>query len=577
MAIRERAVERDRERFLSDSSAPRSVRPEIAVSWRRCSFLDVPAERLSPRYAPDIDPDGPLLRAALPVIDHVNERLGDVGISFLLTDPSARIIDRRSSNIQLLDRLDTVSAATGFIFAEDEVGTNGVGTAIELRRPVRVDGHEHYVEELRQFTCIGIPIFGADKRLHGLLDVSCVADHHNTVINFIAEQTAEKIEQRLLAQQSAAERALLDRFLAASRRGRADFFVISDRVLISSPRAARLLDGAEQALVWEHIARLLDRSDAGKAELELPGGRQVLVRTEELRDGSESIGAMVEIREAAVPASSAPDAHARRMSPLPGLIGSDAAWLGACSEVATAAAHDIVAVCGEPGVGKTAVAVAAHEQLGGGPLVVRDAATMAVDGPSWWLERLRSSMDGPPGSIVVRHLHGLSPAAAGSVMALLRAARLNGWRCFTTFRASAAETPAGLPGEQAVVVELPPLRHRLDDVPALARFFASPRRVAPEVVSLFLRLPWPGNISALQAAIVQATSGPAEIRLADVPRDVRAGAFRRRMSRFEHAELSAIMDALAEARGNKKAAAALLGISRSTLYRKLEAAGLEHA
>ena len=61
----------------------------------------------------------------------------------------------------------------------------------------------------------------------------------------------------------------------------------------------------------------------------------------------------------------------------------------------------------------------------------------------------------------------------------------------------------------------------------------------------------------------------------DLPADVRSTAFRRRMSRFEQSETAAILDALSEVGGNKKAAAGLLGISRSTLYRKLEAAGLD--
>ncbi|WP_363093894.1 helix-turn-helix domain-containing protein [Pseudonocardia sp. 73-21] len=470
-----------------------------------------------------------------------------------------------------------MSAATGFIFAEREVGTNGVGTAIELGRRVRVDGHEHYSEELRQFTCVGVPIFGVDQRLRGLLDVTCAADHDNKVIDFIAEQTAEKIGQRLLAQQSAGERALLDRFLAVSRRGRGDFFVISDQMLITSPRAAQMLDGTEQALLWEHISRLLSSSASVASDLDLPGGRQLVVRSEELHDGGASIGAIVEIREA--PGMREPGCSRRRAQPqpLPGLVGSDPAWLRACGEVAAAVAHQVVVICGEPGVGKTAVAVAAHEHHGGGRLVIHDASTMSVDGPSWWMERLRAELDGEPGSVIIRHVDGLSPAAISGVTALLDAARAGGWRCLATAGLKIMHLPAGNEQQRVVVVVLPPLRNRIDDVPPLARHFAGSRRLAPDVMALLLRVAWPANTGALCAAIERAvaTAQGTEVHVGDLPADLRANACRRRMSRFEQAELSAIMDAMSEARGNKKAAAALLGISRSTLYRKLEAAGLE--
>jgi Nif-specific regulatory protein len=64
-----------------------------------------------------------------------------------------------------------------------------------------------------------------------------------------------------------------------------------------------------------------------------------------------------------------------------------------------------------------------------------------------------------------------------------------------------------------VPIELPPLRSRLEDLPALVEHFvaklsrdlgADPRRLDPEVLDLFARYPWPGNIRELEATLHRA-------------------------------------------------------------------------
>jgi transcriptional regulator of acetoin/glycerol metabolism len=121
------------------------------------------------------------------------------------------------------------------------------------------------------------------------------------------------------------------------------------------------------------------------------------------------------------------------------------------------------------------------------------------------------------------------------------------------------------------------LRNRPEDLPALIARFAAPRRIAPEAVQLLMRLSWPGNVRELRTVVerMTAASARAVVGLADVPPELRQAAPRRQLTRFERAEVHAILEAMADCGGNKREAAKLLGVSRSTLYRKLQAAGID--
>ena len=158
-----------------------------------------------------------------------------------------------------------------------------------------------------------------------------------------------------------------------------------------------------------------------------------------------------------------------------------------------------------------------------------------------------------------------------------------------------------------VPIELPPLRSRLEDLPALVEHFvvklsrdlgADPRRVEPEVLELFARYPWPGNIRELEATLHRALVlspmerlGPEEfpwildspLLLAGRPLVSRAPAaggpeppvdpdyYEARMAGLER-EL--IERALAEAGGKIREASRRLGLARNTLKAKMARHGL---
>ncbi len=145
-----------------------------------------------------------------------------------------------------------------------------------------------------------------------------------------------------------------------------------------------------------------------------------------------------------------------------------------------------------------------------------------------------------------------------------------------------------------IVLSLPALREREGDIPLLVvrfivQFSERHRRpvsgIEPAALRALERHPWPGNVRELEHVIERAVilCTGSDIRLEDLPEAVRyPGATPRTSSMpigqsLEEIERLAIVQTLERTRGNKRAAAAMLGIHRPTLYNKLRKYGLWRA
>ena len=142
-----------------------------------------------------------------------------------------------------------------------------------------------------------------------------------------------------------------------------------------------------------------------------------------------------------------------------------------------------------------------------------------------------------------------------------------------------------------VVLELPPLRTRPEDVVVLAQHLAGrlTRRLGRQItlarsaVELLLSHPFPGNVRELENVLESATAVSLEDPQTITDRELRpqlsttapkAGISEQPLS-LERLEQVAIQQALRICQGNRTKAASLLGISRDTLYRKLKQAKTE--
>ncbi|MFE1229186.1 GAF domain-containing protein [Streptomyces sp. NPDC059442] len=173
-----RLLYRVREETLAGRTPPVAPRPVIDASWQRMFRLGLD---------PDQSTSSVLLRR-----DELEERrrttvLGEVmrtlseGLAamadaslqiMVVTDEQGRVL-WREGNLAVMRQANGICLEEGAAWTEHTTGTNAVGTALAMRRPVQVHSAEHYVHTLHRWTCAAAPVHDPrDQRLLGIVDVS---------------------------------------------------------------------------------------------------------------------------------------------------------------------------------------------------------------------------------------------------------------------------------------------------------------------------------------------------------------------------------------------------------------------
>jgi len=138
-----------------------------------------------------------------------------------------------------------------------------------------------------------------------------------------------------------------------------------------------------------------------------------------------------------------------------------------------------------------------------------------------------------------------------------------------------------------VEIVLPPLRERKEDIPPLLEHYAAfyaqkynmaSKRLSAALIDRLTNWSWPGNIRALRHAVERAVIlsdsewlEPADFPRSDVPAPQEAPV---ETSRLDDVEKAAIVRALDKHEKNVSRAAEALGLTRTSLYRRMEKYGL---
>jgi transcriptional regulator of acetoin/glycerol metabolism len=562
-----------RERFLTaEPGGQDGVRKNIAASWSRSRTWKVAADHINLSYVKDPNLETPLAHGAAPVLSRLAEQLSGTAVSIILTDADGVVLDRRTGDTGLEMRLDQVQLAPGFSYAEQFVGTNGIGTALEGGQAADVYGHEHYAEGLEEFGCAGVPVrHPITGQLLGVLDLTCWSRDASPLLMALARTTAAHIERELTANSGRRELALVQEYLRACRHSNGIVLALNNDLVMMNDHARQVLPPQDQATLLATAAEAMHGSKRAILDVDLPSGAKARIYCAPVLAESGPSGGVVRVRLVEGTEPFKPFTHPL----LPGIVGSGALWQRACDEVCSRQqAGEWITVHGEAGVGKIALLRAVHRRY-------HPAGRFHVvePGPTF-LDEVRRELAENEGTLVLRHVDTLAPTEQSALATMLRSSRSRAWVCATHL--SSASLPSELLRSFPGSVEVPPLRHHIEDIRELVPFLlvklaaGAGLSCSTGALRLLMRTKWPGNVAQLREVLRKVTQHrrAGVIEPGDLPPECQT-VTGRVLNPLESIERDAIVRSLIDTDGNKREAARALGMSRATIYRKIREYGID--
>ncbi|MFF1680361.1 helix-turn-helix domain-containing protein [Streptomyces sp. NPDC058256] len=570
--VREARQELMRVGLLGEVRADGLIPDLILRSWRRSISNSVDGSAPCRRQH-EIDTDSVLCRAAGPVLDRWQQHLTDTATTLFLSDRAGSIVARRADDRGLRRRLDNAHAAEGFDYSEESVGTNGLGTSIVEGRAVYVQGSQHYNDALSELVCAAVPVRTPAGAVIASVSLGGPVGTASRLMVSLTKEIGQQIEERLRATARPQDLALAMSFMRFTNSGRPTVVMDHESLLANTP-GLPYVSVHSHVMLWELLSSH-DWSSGDTARL-LVEDTSVEVVARRILDGPRAhfVLNFHDLREPAPTVSSCTVTDERRRSPL------------AASAPAVEPGRAVAVVEGIPGTGRATTARTLHARREVDAPLWTTVVTPAEDTPWAALaERLAEGTD-----VLVRRVenvgehdaHHLSRLVAGQRSAMRGAGR-QGTLWITACSEYAPAAVRRIIDGIGPLARTETLARTPERIPGLVRDIlqtADPQgrhAFSPAALQALVQWHWPGNITELidiVTALVRDVPMPV-IQRRHLPERLRDAPPRRRLGLIEEAERDAIVRALDTAAGNKSEAATLLGIGRTTLYRKLRQLGLD--
>ncbi|MFF2240919.1 sigma-54-dependent Fis family transcriptional regulator [Bacillus thuringiensis] len=327
------------------------INERISESWHRCKQANVNPHMnkgqkiLSSIFFQDQKKKSEIfLDIAIPQIQNMRKTIDELQMMALLIDPDGYVLSL-SGNKQTLKRAKHINFIEGVKWTEAAVGTNAIGTALEIEEAIMISGTEHYSVVSHSWSCAAAPIHNDDGKLIGVLDFSCPIEFSHPYMLGMVTSIAHAIERECSIRVHQNELHLIHRFLDVIDSDEQVVICNHRDVIVSASKSVR-----ERINNWSRM-KLEELMHHGlEIKLEIP-----------VYSNERMIGKCMYLKENKQMNTYSAFTFIKGIT-FPGVTGTSKAFQHTLEEIKLVSPTDAsVYVCGETGVGKEYVARAIHE------------------------------------------------------------------------------------------------------------------------------------------------------------------------------------------------------------------------
>ena len=327
------------------------INERISESWHRCKQANVNPHMnkgqkiLSSNFFQDQKKKSEIfLDIAIPQIQNMRKTIDELQMMALLIDPDGYVLSL-SGNKQTLKRAKHINFIEGVKWTEAAVGTNAIGTALEIEEAIMISGTEHYSVVSHSWSCAAAPIHNDDGKLIGVLDFSCPIEFSHPYMLGMVTSIAHAIERECSIRVHQNELHLIHRFLDVIDSDEQVVICNHRDVIVSASKSVR-----ERINNWSRmkLEELMHHGLETKLEIPVYSNERMIGKCMYLKENEQmnTYSALTFIKGIT----------------FPGVTGTSRAFQHTLEEIKLVSPTDAsVYVCGETGVGKEYVARAIHE------------------------------------------------------------------------------------------------------------------------------------------------------------------------------------------------------------------------